>query len=424
MGEGHGPSGARLTPERAERGPSNLFLYLLGTGTWFAAQGVQTVLFSWLVIVQLGESPEKVGFAQAMLMVPTLFLLMVGGATADRFGGARIALLAQGAAMLPVAVLALLVATDALVYVLLVSYALSMGVVFAFQTPARDGLLSHIAGGRIQRMVVLASLVQFGVQIVGFQFAGLADLLGPTAVLLGQLSLLALGVLSFFTLDRRLGRQLPAPVGDAPRPTLRAAIGEGFSAVLSSDEMRPVVFVNALVGLFFMGAFQVGIPLLIREFHGGTPAQLAQSNTVHMVGVVLTTLWLLRAGDVERRGRALICGVVIGALSLMGIAASDSFAMLLVFNGCWGVTAGLVMAMARTIMQEASPPALRGRVMAFFSLSFMGVGPLGAYLSGLLVDGFGVRLALVVPAVAITICTLFVLLRTPLWRLAPHTAIP
>ena len=57
--------------------------------------------------------------------------------------------------------------------------------------------------------------------------------------------------------------------------------------------------------------------------------------------------------------------------------------------------------------------------MAFFSLTFMGAGPLGALLSGLLVDAVGVQYALIVPALTVAALGAIVALRTSLWRLAP-----
>ncbi|MEE4300538.1 MAG: MFS transporter [Pseudomonadales bacterium] len=398
---------------------TDLLLYLVGTGSWFTSNGIQMVLFAWLVTVRLHESPEKVGFAQSMMLMPMLFLLLVGGAASDRLGGARLARIAQGLALLPVAGLAFLLAGDVLAYGLLVVYALLMGAVGAFVTPARDGLLSQIAGTRIQRAVVLASLVQFAVQIVGFQLAGAAEVLGPVTVLGVQLLVLAVGAGAFVLLERRL-RHRVAPVAQQ-RIGMGKAIGEGLATVLASPAMRSVAVLNVLVGLFYMGAFQVGLPLLLREVHGAAPTELAQLNTVHMLGVVVTTVWLLRMGDVERRGRALIVGVVLGGVGLTGIALAGSFPVLLVFNFCWGVTGGMVMAMARTIMQEAAPADARGRVMAFFSLTLMGAGPLGALFSGLLVEHFGAQLALLFPALVMMACGLLVALLTRLWELRPAT---
>ncbi|HSG91727.1 MAG TPA: MFS transporter [Pseudomonadales bacterium] len=407
---------------------TNLLLYLFGTGTWFASMGVQSVLFAWLVTIHLHETPEKVGLAQFSMMLPTLALLLFGGVVADRFGGARVALLAQCASMVPVLGLAVLVGVDGLAYPLLIVYALVMGTMQAFVTPARDGMLSQVAGVRVQRTVILASLVQFGVQIVGFSLAGLADVMGPFAVLGIQAAILAVGAAAFAMLGARLRRAAAKAAAAAPPVAAIApqrmvhAIREGFETVRGSADMRSVVLINICVGLFFMGAFQVGIPLLVREVHGGTPGQLALVNGVHMAGIVLTTLVLLRLGDVHRRGRVLLLGVFGGAIGLAGMGLTSSFQGLLFFNFCWGVTGGMVMSMSRTIMQEAAPPDRRGRVMSFFSLSFMGAGPLGALLSGYLVNALGVHLALLTPAVVISGCAVVVALRTHLWRLQPMPA--
>ena len=68
-----------------------------------------------------------------------------------------------------------------------------MGLAQAFITPARDGLLNHVAGDNIQRMVVLASLCQFGFQILGYILAGFADSVGAITILSVQSVILLLG---------------------------------------------------------------------------------------------------------------------------------------------------------------------------------------------------------------------------------------
>ena len=90
------PKAFALSPVRP------LTLYLLATGSWFAALGVQTVFFTWLVTLALHESPDKVGLAQFTMMLPTLALILWAGVAADRLGGARLATWAQSLSLLPV----------------------------------------------------------------------------------------------------------------------------------------------------------------------------------------------------------------------------------------------------------------------------------------------------------------------------------
>ena len=58
--------------------------FLMNTGSWFGAWGMQQVLFSWIVVGELQASGDWVGLAQTSIMLPSLVLLMAGGAVADR----------------------------------------------------------------------------------------------------------------------------------------------------------------------------------------------------------------------------------------------------------------------------------------------------------------------------------------------------
>ncbi|MEE4361877.1 MAG: MFS transporter [Pseudomonadales bacterium] len=425
MGPSRGRGGAVLKARAAPApGPISetrsdslaLGLYLAGTASWFAAMGVQTVLFAWLVTVELHETPERVGLAQFALLLPTLCLILFAGAIADRGGALRLALLAQTLALLPVLVLAGVIGASLLSYGGLIAFAVTMGSAQAFLTPARDGLLPRVAGARIQRTVVLASLVQFGVQIIGYLIAGAADRIGAARVLVVEAGLLAVGVVAFLLLARRLGESSPPVPSPGSRPALRQQLHEGFATVFASPGMRMVTLINCAMGLFYLGAFQVGVPLLVREVHGGTPGQLAMVNGVHMVGVVLCTLTLLRIGDIERHGRALLVAILAGAVALTGMGLARDFVQLLLWNFAWGISGGVAMSMSRTVIQALAPATHRSRVMAVFTFGFMGAGPAGALLSGALVDAVGVHLALVAPAIAMAILALLTAFGSGLWQ--------
>ena len=72
--------------------------------------------------------------------------------------------------------------------------------------------------------------------------------------------------------------------------------------------------------------------------------------------------------------------------------------------------------MSRTIMQQTAPPALRARVMSFYSFSFMGAGPIGALWAGYMADLFGPQLAIVISSMAMASLVLLMAFISPLWR--------
>ena len=387
--------------------------YCIATGTWFAAHGMQHVLFAWLVAMVLREPPGMVGVAQMALLAPVTLLMLVGGGVADVLGGRRVAVAAQMLAVVPGVGLLAALALDAVSLPLMIAYAVAMGCAVAFLTPARDSLLNAVADGRIQRTVVLVSLIQFGVQMLGFLVAGMADWVGPEAVVGFQVVVLAGGVFAYSRLPAGPALRFAFP----PVGELMASVGQACRFVLRSPVMRPVVAQNMAMGVCFMGSYMVSVPLLIREVYAGGAAHLALVNACNVLGLVTSLVALLFVGDLRRPGRSLLIAHGLGSVFLaaaglgFGIGAA-AFCLYL-----WGVCGGVAMSMSRAIMQEAAPDGQRGRVMAFFSFSFMGAGPVGALVCGQLVGAVGAPMALGLASAALLAVVLVVAARSELWHL-------
>ena len=387
--------------------------YLIGTASWFMGFAIQGVMFAWLVAMVLRETPEMVGIAQMTLLLPGTVLILFGGSYADRFGGRRVAILGQFGAVVAVVFLMTVVATGTLSTSMMLAYALIMGCAQAFVTPARDGLLNQVAEGRVQRTVMLASFVQFGMQMVGFLIASLADVVGPVAILAAQAIILLSGIFAYWRIQ------------DLPRDPTRStrllhSLREGARTVFSSSSMRMVMVQNVAMAMFFMGSYIVTMPLLLREVFDGTAQDLAFMNVANSLGLVMTIVLLLRIGDIRHQGRALLLAQSIGSVILAGAGYAGSYGMFVFVLFVWGVCGGLAMTMSRTIMQEQAPENQRSRVMSFYALSFMGAGPVGALLCGYLVEHFGPQLALLIASLGMLSVMVVVSVSSQLWRLEGH----
>jgi MFS family permease len=385
-------------------------IYLIAISTWYAAFGMQSVVFAWLVTMLLREPAERVGYAQMSILLPGMLLILLAGAIADRVGLRRQALWSQLFAALTPMLLIYFLYFDALSYSVIIVYALLMGLAQAFVTPARDGLLNHVAGDNIQRMVVLASLCQFGFQILGYTLAGFADTVGAITILMVQSIILLMGCRALLALGE---------VG-APRPESRQAsvmkdLWEGASTVAGNPLMRAVMIQNVAMGIFFMGAFIVALPLVVREIYNGTSGDLAALNAFNSLGLVITIGVLLRLGHIARAGRALLLAQLAGSLvlALAGWVVQQYLFVFFVFM--WGICGGVAMPMSRTLMQQTAPPALRARVMSFYAFSFMGAGPLGALWAGFLADSVGPQNAIVISAGCMALLAFTMSVVSPLW---------
>ena len=290
-------------------------------------------------------------------------------------------------------------------------YALLMGCAQAFVTPARDALLNTVAEGRVQRTVMLTSMMQFGLQMVGFIVASAADTFGALVIIGTQSVVLLLGVFAFLRIRE------PDRSTQPPPPPLIKSVLDGGRTVFASPAMRMVMVQNVAMGMFFMGAYIVTMPLLVREVFSGTAQDLAFMNGANSLGLVLTIFLLLRLGDVRRQGRALLLAQGLGAVVLATAGFASQFGQFVVMLFLWGVCGGAAMTMSRTIMQEQAPKEMRGRVMSFYSFSFMGAGPIGALLSGYLVEQIGPQMALLTSSAGMLVVIVVVGFTSGLWRL-------
>ncbi len=393
---------------------SSLIFYLLGTGSWFFSHGVQNVMFAWLVTMVLFESPRMVGIAQMTVLLPATLFMLVGGSVADMFGAKKVALAAHTIAVCPPVIMALIIAADLLTFSTMIYYAVCIGLIQAFVTPARDGLLNVVASGNIQRTVFKVTLIQFTVQLFGFGIAGMADTLGAVIILLTQAFVIGIGA---FGISRI--RIVSNRTGDTSKKNIREIgvfVAEGFRTVWKSNPMRAVVIQNVSMGICFMGTYIVTIPILIREIFDGASADLAVINMVNAFGLVLVIFGIMRLGGFQRQGRALLISHGLGAIVLGGAGFDLPFWAFAVVIGLWGACGGVAVSMSRTIMQENAPEDQRGRIMGFFSFSFMGAGPIGAILWGLVVDSYGPQFAIACASVAMFLVAMLGRFYSKLWE--------
>ena len=388
-----------------------IYYYLLGTGGWFAGFGIQGVLFAWLVAMELRASPEALGVAQMSLLLPGTLLMLIGGSFADRFGARRVLVIAQCIAAFNPILLTILLLLDRLTYPSMIFYAVLMGTAAAFANPARDGLLNAVASGRVQRTVMLASMVQFSGQFIGFTIAATADWIGPEPILLFHSLFLLIGILMFLSIP------LPKHANHSEKTSLLRSLRQGAVTVWSSRSMRVIVIQNVAMGLFFMGSFVVTIPLLIRDVFLGASQDLAIMNMVNSFGLLASIFLLFRLGDIQRPGRALMLAHLLGAAALAGVGIPSQFGLAVFVALIWGLSGGVAITMSRTIMQEQAPFDQRSRVMSFYGFSFMGSGPIGALMCGFLAEKFGPQGALLICAIGMLTVTVLLFFLTKLWDL-------
>ncbi len=404
--------------EQARAPKSQLTKFLTGYAFWYFANGMNMVLFPWLVAVWLGESASRVGIAQMSTMAPAIVLIMIGGLLADRYDIRKLMIRYDSLSVLPGLALAALFYWDLVGYGVLIGYALIVGSLFAFNMPARDSMLHRVAGGNLQASVTRAAAAQFAAQLVGIVAAGAAASIGVVPLLLLHALANAAAALSS-------SRLAPAPPETGqPKGAVLRGLADAVVAASRIPEVWPILVAMVGVGICYVGSFLVILPLQVRDLFDGSSVELSIVNLGFWLGTIGATLVLMRAPQVTRPGRIFAIAGMIGVVSLTLIGLGGSFYLLVLLCVLWGAGAGFAMTMGRLLILGYAPPAQRARFMALYQFGLIGGAPLGAFVIGLLAGELGPDRAAFVPAAAMAVLILILLGASKIWRIAaaPTTA--
>lgn len=366
-------------------------LFLLCAALWFAGFGQQQVLMPYLITVTLHQPAENVGLAMMALQLPSLVLAFPAGAMADRHDPRRQLLIATGLAALPPLAFAAAVEAGFLTYAVLIGFGLVMGAFSAFTMTARDTLLGMVADPhRMQGAISAFTISTFGSQLIGMGLAAFAGTIGPGPLFAIQ-SVFVMASVVVLT-------RLPPLPPRAPVTTRgRAHMMDGLAFAARTPAIRTVLVAMSCVGLFYFAAFIVLIPLQIRDIHHGGAGAFALMNIAFWSGSITSNLILMRT-MVLRRGRAMLLALSWGVCVLSAMSLELPFWAFLALCVAWGLGSGVSLNMGRTIVQENTPAAYRGRVLALFQLGFIGGAPLGALVLGFVAAEMGPLRAMLAPA--------------------------
>src|SRR4051794_12685482 len=351
---------------------------------------MQTVAAIW-VILTLTDSGVAVGLTTALQFLPMLLIGAWGGLLADRIPKRRLLMTTQALMAIPAvglfAVTATGVATPWMVYLAVFAF----GSLNAIDTPTRQSFVYEMVGpDRVVNAVSLNSVLVQAARIVG---PGIAGVLIATV---GVAPVFALNALTFVAMILALrgmdaGRLHAAPVAARERGAIRA----GLRYVRRTPELMVPLALMGLVGTLGFN-FQVVLPLLAKfSFESGamTYAALVSAMAVGSIVGALVNGHRGRTGPRLIAGGALAFGVAALLSALMPSLAFEVPALMLL-----GAASVTFAATINSTLQLAVSPEMRGRVMALYSVVFLGSTPIGAPLTGWLAQSYDPRVALLLAA--------------------------
>jgi MFS family permease len=347
-------------------------------GTW-----MQTIAQSWLVYRLTGSSLllGTVGFAS---QIPVSLLSPAGGIVADRHSRHRTVITTQTTMMVLALLFAWLTLAEKIRVWEIVVLAALLGVVNAFDIPARQAFLVDMVGREsLMNAIALNSSMFNAARVIGPAIAGIL------VAWIGEgWCFFANGVSFIAVIIGLLLMRIEQPaVVDAAGSSWEKVV-EGFRFV---RETKPIWAMLLLIGLVSL----VGMPYAVlmpifadKVLHGGARG-LGLLMGATGVGALLGALTLAARAGLRGLGRWVALSAAGFGVSLILFASSHWFWISFLVLVPAGFTMMLQMACANTLIQAMTPDRLRGRVMAAYSMMFMGMAPLGSLLAGALADRVG-----------------------------------
>ncbi len=368
----------------------NYRLYFAGQGLSMTGTWMQGVTQSWLVY-SYTRSGFDVGLIVALQTLPILLFGPLGGTVADRVSKYRILFWTQGLAGVQALTLAGLDLSGALKLWMLYPMAVLLGFINALDNPTRQTFISEMVGDtELKNAVTLNAIMVNVARAVGPAAAGVL-----IATVGSGWCFLANGVSFGFVLISlavmRKDELMPAPVATRAKGQLR----EGLRYVARTPVLRDALVMMALVGCLTY-EFQVTLPLMAGQVLHGGPQTYGALTAVMGVGAVLGGLAVAgRPGKGMNRliGTSVVFGVTVLAASLAPSVLFEEVALFAV-----GGASVSFLSLGSATLQLSAAPSMRGRVMALWSVAFLGSTPIGGPLVGFIGGLAGPRFAVGVGA--------------------------
>ncbi len=352
-------------------------------GAW-----MQSTAQNWVVLTQLTDNDATaVGITMALQFGPPLLLVSVTGWVADRFERRHLLMLTQTILLTLAVALGVLLLTDAMTLPLMYAFALALGVVMAFDNPARQTFVTDLVSRENASNAVALNAASFnGARLIGPAVAGVMIV----AVGTGWVFLVNAGTF----LATVIALLLIRPHELVPRAAARVGtrLADGFRYVRTRPDLVVVFAMVLLVGAFGMN-FPIFASTMALEFGQGADG-FGLLSSILAIGSVVGALLA------ARRDRARLRVIVLATL---GFALASSTSVLMPSYWTYAATQVLVglsivtmLTTANGYVQTTTDPSLRGRVMALYLAVIMGGTPIGAPVVGWVAAEFGPRAAILV----------------------------
>ena len=384
-----------------------LFFYgqsLSLVGTW-----IQQIAMAWLVY-RLTGSAFLLGLAAFAGQFPIFLLAPLGGVWADRFDRRKLLVVTQALAMAQALALALLTHTGLIQVWHIIVMAAALGVIMAVDTPLRQTFVPQLVQSKedLPAAIAFNGFMQNTGRMIGPTIAGMLLVYFSEAFCFLVNGISKIAVIAAI-LQMTLAPSAPTPGGSS---VLRGLI-EGLRYAWDVVPIRLLLPMMALVS-FMATPYQTLLPIFAKEIFGGGASTLGFLMGAAGFGSLMSPIYMASRREVRGLTRLVLGGMLLTGATLLVFAYSPVLWLSMLMIAFTGLGIILAAQAINTIFQTIVDDAMRGRIMSLFTVSFLGVAPLGSLAAGALANAIGAQHTL---ATGAAFCILGAAM---LWRLLPR----
>jgi MFS family permease len=359
-------------------------------GTWMTR-----VATSWLVY-RLTGSALLLGTVSFAGQIPTFLLAPVAGVFVDRIDRRKVLVWTQALAMVQSLALAALTLTNRITIAEVLTLSAFQGLINAFDMPARQSFMVQMVEYRadLSNAIAINSSMVNMARLVGPSLAGLL-----IAVKSEGWCFLVDGISYIAVIFSLLMMRVPRPEEQCARTSMLSQMKEGWTYVAAFVPIRSILLLFGLLSL--MGwPFMVLMPIFAAKILHGGPHTLGFLMGAVGIGSLVSALSLVMRRSVRGLTRVIPVAAVIFGIGLIAFGFSHYLwlSMLMMLVTGFGMMQGLTG--SNTIIQTLVDENMRGRVMSYYTMAFVGMAPFGSLLAGAMAHAIGAPRTVIVSGVA------------------------
>ncbi len=392
---------------RALKSP-NFKLFFYGQIVSLLGTFIQNLALGWL-IYRLTDSPFLLGVIGFAGQIPSLVLTPFAGVFADRLNRRKVLITTQTISMAMAFLLTFLFFTDRIEIWHIIVISIVNGMSLAFDTPFRHAFLVEMVGNKdlLPNAIALNSTLINSARFVGPTVGGFL------IAWFGEGYCFLINGVSFLAVIGSLMAMKVIPLNKGKhRGSIMFELVEGFKYSFNFKPIRYLILFVVAMGFFGL-PFQVFLPVFAKDILHGDSQMLGYLTGSMGAGALLGAFYLASQKGVSGIPKSILYTSFAASFGLIAFSLSNNpiLSIILIFFTGFGMIAQF--AATNTLLQHIVDDDKRGRVVALYGMSFMGITPLGSLLLGSISPWAGVQITLVASGVFCLLAAIIYFKRLP-----------